>query len=527
MTIGEGEGEGADMAYDEGAAYDDGGAVREGGAVRGGIDWDARAAAFDDAPDHGLRDPAVRRAWADRLADWLPDVPGDILDVGCGTGGLALLAAEQGHRVTALDQSPAMAARARAKLAGHRARVLVGDAARPPVGERRFDAVLARHVLWLLPDPDAALRHWCSLLRPGGRLVLVEGVWGEASPTGLPAARVTAALAPLVARTHSERLSADARLWGRPVDDERYALVGVTAAAARHTEVVDVHLILRRGDDVLLTRRAGTGYADGLLHLPSGHVEDGEDVRTAMIREAREELGLALAPGDLRAALVMQHRGPGGHPRTGWFFEAPHGAGGTPRNAEPHKCAELAWHPVRALPDDMVAYCRAGLDAWHRGEPFAVHWQRDGDAVAYEPTGPDRTAALAPSRAGALHHVELWVPDLAAAEPAWGWLLGALGYARDQVWERGRSWRRGDAYVVLEQSSDLRPGPHDRRAPGLNHLAFHVGGRTALDRLVALAPAHGWTPLFADRYPYAGGAAHRAAYLEDGQGYEVELVAWD
>ncbi|MFE0060844.1 NUDIX domain-containing protein, partial [Streptomyces sp. NPDC059003] len=311
------------------------------------------------------------------------------------------------------------------------------------------------------------------------------------------------------------------RVWGAPRGTQGMEGTGM----ARHKEVVDVQLILRKGDDVLLARRAGTGYGDGLLNLPSGHVEDGEDVRAAMIREAHEELGLDLAPEDLRAEVVVQHRGPGGEPRTGWFFAASNGAGGTPRNAEPHKCAELAWHPADALPDDMVAYCRAGIEAWRRGEHFVVHWQEDGDAVAYEATGPDRAVALAPSRAGALHHVELWVPDVVGAEAAWGWLLGELGYARDQVWARGRSWRRGDLYVVLEQSADLLPGGHERCAPGLNHLAFHVGGRAELDRLVGLAPAHGWAPLFAERYPHAGGEGHCAAYLEDGMGYEVELVA--
>jgi SAM-dependent methyltransferase len=161
------------------------------GAHPGGIDWDTAAASFDDEPDHGLRDADVRAAWADRLAAWLPARPGDLLDLGCGTGSLSLLAAERGHRVTGVDLSPAMVERARAKLAGRDAVFRVGDAARPPVGERRFDAVLVRHVLWTLPDPGQVLRHWCGLLRPGGRLVLVEGVWGRSArsayrPSGSP-----------------------------------------------------------------------------------------------------------------------------------------------------------------------------------------------------------------------------------------------------------------------------------------------------------------------------------------------------
>jgi SAM-dependent methyltransferase len=188
-------------------------------------DWDAAAASFDDEPDHGLRDPDVRLAWADRLHAWLPSRPGDVLDLGCGTGSLSLLAAEQGHRVTGVDLSPAMVALARAKLAGRDAVFLVGDAAAPPVGEDRFDAVVVRHVLWALPDPGRALRHWRELLRPGGRLVLIEGVWGTVSPVGIPADRLTGLLGPAAGHVRVERLSDEPRLWGRAVEDERYAVV--------------------------------------------------------------------------------------------------------------------------------------------------------------------------------------------------------------------------------------------------------------------------------------------------------------
>jgi SAM-dependent methyltransferase len=189
------------------------------------VDWDAQAAAFDDEPDHGLRAPEVRAAWADRLRSWLPDHSADVLDLGCGTGSLSLLAAEQGHRVTGVDSSPSMVERARAKLAGRDTVVLRGDAAAPPVAEQRFDVVLVRHVLWTLPAPARALRHWHTLLRPGGRFVLVEGVWGAVHPVGIPADRLTALLEPLTSGVRVERLSGDPLLWGRSVDDERYAVI--------------------------------------------------------------------------------------------------------------------------------------------------------------------------------------------------------------------------------------------------------------------------------------------------------------
>ncbi|MFI0818385.1 methyltransferase domain-containing protein [Streptomyces sp. NPDC021098] len=357
--------------------------------------WDAAAAGFDDEPDHGLRDPAVREAWARRLREWLPGRPSDVLDLGCGTGSLARLAAEQGHRVTGVDRSAGMAGRARAKLTGTDATVLVGDAAAPPVGEGRFDVVLARHLLWLLPGQEAVLRRWARLLRPGGQLVLIEGRWGESDPVGLAAGDLLRMVEPLASRTHVEQLAPDAALWGRPVRDERYVLRAALAPPRRHAEIVDVHLLLRRGDRLLLARRAGTGYADGLLHAPSGHVEDGEDVRTAVLREAEEEIGVRLTPDEVRVALVMQHKSPTGSARTGWFFEARLGEGGPePVNREPDKCSEIGWFALDALPEDMVAYCRAGVEAYRAGERFATHWHEPGDAIAFAPAGPDRLVVL-------------------------------------------------------------------------------------------------------------------------------------
>ncbi|WP_405103555.1 VOC family protein [Micromonospora sp. NBC_01412] len=126
---------------------------------------------------------------------------------------------------------------------------------------------------------------------------------------------------------------------------------------------------------------------------------------------------------------------------------------------------------------------------------------------------------------GALHHVEVWVPDLAGAVHGWGWLLGELGWTPFQEWPAGRSWRLGPTYLVLEESPALSGRNHDRLAPGLNHLAFHAGPPAAVDRLVAAAPAHGWTLLFPDRHPHAGGPDTYAAYLTNTQGYEVELTA--
>lgn len=125
---------------------------------------------------------------------------------------------------------------------------------------------------------------------------------------------------------------------------------------------------------------------------------------------------------------------------------------------------------------------------------------------------------------GTLHHLELWVPNLARSDASWGWLLGELGYQLETEWPEGKSWRCGPTYIVLEQSPARIVVRHDRLRPGLNHVAFHVGTRDQIDKLVEQAPEHGWRLMFGDRHPHAGGPGHYAAYLEDWDGYEVELV---
>jgi RimJ/RimL family protein N-acetyltransferase len=136
-----------------------------------------------------------------------------------------------------------------------------------------------------------------------------------------------------------------------------------------------------------------------------------------------------------------------------------------------------------------------------------------------------RVQVALPSAHGRPHHIELWVTDLARAEAGFGWLLGALGWREFQRWPAGVSWKLGTGYLVVEQSPAMTSGEHDRMRPGLNHLALHVDTREHVDALAAAAPDHGWRPMFADRYPYAGGEPHYAAYMENADGFEIELVA--
>jgi 8-oxo-dGTP diphosphatase len=149
-----------------------------------------------------------------------------------------------------------------------------------------------------------------------------------------------------------------------------------------YTTVVDVLLLLVRDGHVLLAQRDGTGYADGQWNLPSGKLEAGEDLVSALIRETREEIGLDLDRGAVRMVNAVHNLSPEGRARIGFVFTTDTW-NGEPYNAEPHKCARIGWYPIGALPEPTVPYTAACIDLYRRGEVFGLNgWQAGGSAVA-------------------------------------------------------------------------------------------------------------------------------------------------
>ena len=140
--------------------------------------WNRRAPGFDADFGHSIRTPAERAAW-DRILDLVVPARGklDALDVGCGTGFLVFELAARGHRVTGVDFAPAMIAEARRKAADRALAVRLeeADAEQLPFASTSFDLVISRHLLWTLPHPEAAIDEWIRVLRPGARLVVVDG----------------------------------------------------------------------------------------------------------------------------------------------------------------------------------------------------------------------------------------------------------------------------------------------------------------------------------------------------------------
>lgn len=137
----------------------------------------------------------------------------------------------------------------------------------------------------------------------------------------------------------------------------------------RYLVVPAAYVVLRRDDGrVLMLLREGTGWMDGHWAVPAGHVEAGESVQTAALREAREEVGVTIDAGDLEPLTVMHRSQQTGDPideRVDFFFTTSRWSG-EPRLMEPGKAAGLDWFALDDLPDPVVPHERLVLDALRR-----------------------------------------------------------------------------------------------------------------------------------------------------------------
>ncbi|MGH8933590.1 MAG: class I SAM-dependent methyltransferase [Egibacteraceae bacterium] len=147
--------------------------------------WDEHASTYDDQAGHGRLSPTEHEAWTRLLARLIdPSRPRRVLDVGTGTGFLACLLAELGHDVVGIDPSSEMLRRARAKAeaAGLSIEFRNGDAFEPGLPRHSVDAVICRHVLWLLHEPERAVAAWAEVTRPGGRIINIDAAKRSRTP---------------------------------------------------------------------------------------------------------------------------------------------------------------------------------------------------------------------------------------------------------------------------------------------------------------------------------------------------------
>lgn len=135
----------------------------------------------------------------------------------------------------------------------------------------------------------------------------------------------------------------------------------------RHSAVPAVYLILKKGDEVLLQLRQGSGYFDDWYGIPAGHVEPNELPIGALVREIKEEIGIDL---DVERTHFVHTMYRAAHDKTGdradyfWMVE---NWDGEPFVCEPHKCKELKWFSMDALPENTIPHVRQAIEAVRHG----------------------------------------------------------------------------------------------------------------------------------------------------------------
>ena len=149
-------------------------------------------------------------------------------------------------------------------------------------------------------------------------------------------------------------------------------------ASRRFLLAAAVYGVLVDGDRLLLIRRAGSGYHDGELSVPAGHLDGAEDAVSGLVRELREEVCIEADRSSIRLAVVL-HRAaetPDDNEYLDLFFTVGRWSG-APSIGEPDKCSELVWAPRDDLPADIVDYVSLGLQAIHAGEPLlTLGWRQ-------------------------------------------------------------------------------------------------------------------------------------------------------
>lgn len=128
-----------------------------------------------------------------------------------------------------------------------------------------------------------------------------------------------------------------------------------------------VHLFLIRGGQILLLLRRNTGYEDGSYSVVAGHLNGGEEVKAAAIREAKEEVGIEIAPQDLEIVGVMHRRSD--DERIDFFLAASSWSGEIVNN-EPGKCGDISWFDLEQLPENVIPYVSRALENYRRGRWF-------------------------------------------------------------------------------------------------------------------------------------------------------------
>lgn len=176
--------------------------------------WDNSSGIYDTCPGHQIGTKSEEDAWIYELRQGIAKPPLKILDVGCGTGAMGLLFAKMGYEVYGVDLSDAMMnqARIKAERDGLQIDLRKGDAENLPFAKESFDLIVNRHLLWTLLHPEIALNEWYRVLKPGGTLLVIDGVWNDKRISTQMKRCVSEGLTSIFERSNSHRRGYDKNL---------------------------------------------------------------------------------------------------------------------------------------------------------------------------------------------------------------------------------------------------------------------------------------------------------------------------
>ncbi len=144
-----------------------------------------------------------------------------------------------------------------------------------------------------------------------------------------------------------------------------------------------VYLILiNDSNEILLLKRANSGFMDGWYSLPAGHLDGNESFATGMIREAKEEVGIEINPDDVHVRVTMNRITPE-RECIDIFFTVDKYTG-TIENKEPYKCSELKFYPLDALPENTIPYVAQAIECHQKGITYNEFGWGDEENVGFK-----------------------------------------------------------------------------------------------------------------------------------------------
>jgi 8-oxo-dGTP diphosphatase len=157
-------------------------------------------------------------------------------------------------------------------------------------------------------------------------------------------------------------------------------LAAEKAGASRHFQLIcDIHLLLVSGGDLLLGRRANTGYGDGAYEPPSGRLAERETLVEAAVRVAAAQMGMALSTAQVSLAHVLHDVSGAGRmafflTADGWTGQAcPVPPAVEPQGPGPRSYSDFGWYPLTDLPANMIDRARVAVRNYAAGARFSTY----------------------------------------------------------------------------------------------------------------------------------------------------------